>query len=65
MDEAKRYRITVLADALHDKQNRYHMLGLANTPTDPAEARKARIEYALARAEYLEAQAELDAAMQP
>jgi hypothetical protein len=59
MDEAKRQEIAQLAADLHDKKLRYDRLAMSNTPLDPEEAKSARIEFELARAEYVEASQKL------
>lgn len=53
------YKIAVLATDLHEKQERFRMLGMMNTPTEPEEKQRAAVEYEIARAEVAEAQAAL------
>ncbi len=48
-------RIALLAGDFWDKRQRREALEMQNTPSDPAEARKAYIEYQIAAAEETEA----------
>lgn len=54
-----KYKIAVLAEELQRNEDRVKMIGMANTPSDPAERAKARIEYEIAIAELIQAQREL------
>jgi len=65
MNDEKKARIAELAGNAHDKRMRHEMLGMMNTPSDPEDRKKAAIEYAISRAEMMEAQHFLDRAMQP
>lgn len=63
MTPEKREEIATLVADMHGKKVRYDGLAMMNTPCDHDEAKKARIELELARAEYYEAANKLDAAM--
>lgn len=56
MTEDQKYRIAVLAEDAEAKRLHCERLGMMDTPTDPAERTKFRIEYAIAVAEHKEAE---------
>ena len=57
-----KYEVTVLADEYHSKRLIWLALGIANTPTDPEESRRAMIAYHIAEAEMVEALRRLEQA---
>jgi len=59
----RREEIVALALAAFEKCERERMLGMANTPTDYDERKKAAIEYAVARSEAADALHKLDMAI--
>ena len=64
MTEDQRYEIAVLAEDAHQKRERFQWLGMMNTPpAGTPEAAQSRVEYEIARAEMLEAEAKLNRAM--
>lgn len=63
MDEEKKLKIEQLAAIAHDKSERFKIMGMMNTPTEPAEKRKSAVEYAVARAEMIDANRALENAL--
>jgi hypothetical protein len=61
--EEKRLEIEQLAADAYDKRQRYEALSMANTPSDPEEKKAAKIAYALAYREMIEADRALDHAL--
>lgn len=59
MNEGARYAIAVLAADVQEKRERFRMLGMMNTPTEPEQKQRAAVEYELARTEVIEAEAAL------
>ena len=62
MTPEKIEEIKRLAADVFEKRQRFYRLGMMNRPADPDEARKALIEYELARGGMLKAEAALDSA---
>ena len=54
-----------LAATAHDKGERYKMLGMMNTPSDPDEKKQSAIEYAIARGEMIDASNALRTRLMP
>jgi hypothetical protein len=63
MTEEKRLEIEQLAADAYDKRQRYEALSMANTPSDPEEKKAAKIAYALAKRELIEANRALEDAL--
>jgi hypothetical protein len=57
-----KYEVAVLADEYHSKRQIWQAMGIANTPTDPEESRRAMIAYHIAEAEMIEALRRLEQA---
>jgi hypothetical protein len=64
MDLQKQAEIKQLAEDMHDKRLRFNNMAHVNIGgLPPEESKKHAVDYELARAEYYEARAALDAAM--
>jgi hypothetical protein len=63
MKEEKKIKIEQLAATAHDKSEKYKMLGMMNTPSEPEAKKQSAIEYAVARGEMIEANRELEDAL--
>lgn len=63
MNEEKRAKIERLAATAHDKSEKYRMIGMMNTPSEPDAKKKSAIEYAVARDEMIEANRALEDAL--
>lgn len=63
MTDEKRYKIAVLAEDCQRKQEVFDALRLMTTPSTPEDRIKARIELAIAQAEYNEAHTALASAI--
>jgi len=63
MNEAKKVKIEQLAATAHAKGERYRMMGMMNTPTEPAAKKQSAIEYAAARGEMIDANRALEDAL--
>ena len=59
MNEIKEATIARLAGIAHDRRQRYKMLGMMQTSSDPEKARQQVIDYELAYAALLESEKEL------
>lgn len=60
MDEAKKVKIEQLAATAYDKHERYSMMRMMNTPTEPAAKKQSAIELAVACGEMIEARRALE-----
>ena len=63
MDEEKKVKIERLAAIAHDKSERFKVMGMMNTPTEPANKRQIAVEYAVARGEMIDANRSLEDAL--
>lgn len=66
MTDEKKSKIEALAKRVHETRLKYEYLGMTNSSgRTPDEALRLTQDYELARAEYWEAQAELEAEQRP